>query len=311
MMKNRTLLVLKAPVILLMAALAFSGFAGCVSDPSLEGLVAHVKQKRIEEEEQAEWEREAAAQREAEEQERLEREAAAQREAEEKAAAEAAKKEEQERLARERAQMAPRWNDEDFGPGAAIAGTFDVANAEQWEKALKAIDTGGDNRNYVINVTGNFSGGISFTRVHRKVAVSLRSGGAGEHTLAGSFTVGGGETLILRDMVLEGGTVSEGGTLVMKGGKSNRISVGGTFTMSGGEISGNTGYGDGVDVSGTFTMSGGTIYGSDAGDKANKSERDGAALYVGNRDKVKYGNGALILEGYRVNYTNDTLTGKK
>jgi hypothetical protein len=95
---------------------------------------------------------------------------------------------------------------------------------------------------------------------------------------------------------------SGGGVYVLKEG---------TFTMSGGEISGNSG--GGVYVrEGAFTMSGGTVYGSDAGDKANKSSwKGGAALYCGDRNRAKYGNGALILEGYRVNYIDETLTGKK
>jgi hypothetical protein len=58
-------------------------------------------------------------------------------------------------------------------------------------------------------------------------------------------------------------------------------------------------------------MRGGTIHGSDAGDKANKTEGRGAALYCDNRDRAKYGDGSLILEGYRVNYIDDTITGKR
>jgi hypothetical protein len=56
-------------------------------------------------------------------------------------------------------------------------------------------------------------------------------------------------------------------------------------------------------------MPGGTIHGSDAGDKANRGS--GAALYCADRNGAKYGNGALILEGYRVDYIDDTITGKK
>jgi hypothetical protein len=44
-----------------------------------------------------------------------------------------------------------------------------------------------------------------------------------------------------------------------------------------------------------------------AGDQFNKSSGQGDTLYCGNRNSAKYGNGALILEGYRVNYIDETI----
>jgi hypothetical protein len=352
--------------------------------------------------------------------------------------------------AEERARLTPQWNAEDFGQGAAIAQTFETTNQAQWDEAVRTIDRGGNNKNYIVNIGGSFSGNLSFERVHSGLKISLRSGGAGENSLTGSFTAAAGETLILRDitlartvevakggtLILEGGRITgnndfsgivrvagsftmrggiisgnsasngcgvyveEGGAFTMSGGEISgnsasggvRVGLGGTFVMSGGEISGNSaddGDGGGVYVGGAFTMSGGeisgnsaddgggvyvtggltisgrymasgtftmsggeisgnsarhgggvyvgiggiesrgfiefpggtayigtftmrggTIHGFDAGDKANEAYR-GAALFCIDRSTTKYGNGALILEGYRVDYINDTITGKR
>ena len=103
------------------------------------------------------------------------------------------------------------------------------------------------------------------------------------------FTVGGGATLILEDIIIDGGdpgafkynlygplVSADGGELVMKDGvvlRNNRtmscggvrVLGGGTFTMNGGEISGNiAGQAGGVCVggNGTFTMTGGKITGN-------------------------------------------------
>ncbi|MDR2588745.1 MAG: hypothetical protein LBC67_04895 [Spirochaetales bacterium] len=333
------------------------------------------------------------------------------------------------KAAEERAPLEPHWNAEDFGKGSAVASVFNVANSEELSAAFKSIDAGGNDKNYVIYLIGKITiDSITFTRVHSKVAISLRSGSTGEDSLQSSFTVSAGETLISRDITLDGrvniakgGTFTmlggnigdtrninvntyvsvEGGTFVMSGGNINGnrrglimsrggtsvlrdrrpnnsggvavksgiftmsggtisgngnissgggvfVSEGGTFSMSGGTISDNIGDGGGVFVSksgtfsmsggtiggnsssnntvyrttgngggvfisksGTFTMSGGTIYGSDAKADANKAYNKGAALYCEDRNNSKYGNGALILADYRVNYIDDTITGKK
>jgi hypothetical protein len=139
----------------------------------------------------------------------------------------------------------------------------------------------------------------------------------------GTFTMSGG-TISGNSTDYGGGVfIYERGTFTMSSGEisGNSADSGGgvliyeqgTFTMSGGEISGNSGRirGGGVRLAaGTFTMSGGTIYGSDVGAKANKAG-EGAAFHCRgeDRDNARYGNRALILEGYRVSYIDETLTG--
>jgi hypothetical protein len=42
------------------------------------------------------------------------------------------------------------------------------------------------------------------------------------------------------------------------------------------------------------------------------SDEQGAALYCGNnREGASYGDGGLILEGYRVDYIGETITGRE
>jgi hypothetical protein len=153
-------------------------------------------------------------------------------------------------------------NDADFGPGAIISNTFNVANASEWNNAVFTITTGGSGKNYIINITadftvagyttnntfGNVSGIVVVLRGADRI-LSLSSNGS-------ILRIGAGQTVILRELSLQGISAD-----------SNRlvyVNANGTFAMNSGEISGNIGEssgGDGVYVagSGTFTMHGGKI----------------------------------------------------
>jgi uncharacterized repeat protein (TIGR02543 family) len=186
------------------------------------------------------------------------------------------------------AQWVDGRNEFDFGAGASVANTFNVANLTQWDSAVSAISTGGANRNYIINITADFSiPGYSSSNTFGSangIKVSLRGVG---RTLSLSsvnrrlLLIGNTQTVVLRGLALQGiGSgnsrsgveVVAGGAFTMRSGtiSGNRNGGGvhneGTFTMHGGTISDNraNSYGGGVYNTGTFTMHGGTISGNHA-----------------------------------------------
>jgi hypothetical protein len=160
-----------------------------------------------------------------------------------------------------------RWltaNDADFGPGAIISNTFNVGSSFEWNNAVYAITSGGDDKNYIIKVTADFSlaGGTTATFGSvNGIKVSLRGEGR-TLTLSGTGSIlwtGSNQSVILRDLTLRGNN-SNTSRLVY-------VSDSATFTMHSGEISGNTvessfatgGGGVYVGSSATFTMHGGKI----------------------------------------------------
>jgi hypothetical protein len=188
-------------------------------------------------------------------------------------------------------------NAEDFGNFALIPKPITVDNngngAGSWNAALTAISGGGNDKNYVVNLTGGFSlNGLSSTDWSfgsaSGVTVSLRGGG---HTLStgshGSLLrVNDNQTLILRSLTMTGTTTNSASVVHVEGSSASLfmkdgatisgnttsggggVAVnGGAFTMDGGEISGKTaGYmGGGVYVlDSSFTMGGGEIHGNTA-----------------------------------------------
>jgi hypothetical protein len=153
------------------------------------------------------------------------------------------------------------------------------------------------------------------------------------------WAYGGGVFVGDSTFIMNGGTISGNSVFVSGNGNDSKgggVLVGGdtgTFIMKGGEISGNSftnesynsevgGGGVGILKSATFIMEGGIIYGSSAGDKANTTNSNGAALIlVGSTAKwgiggtytkggVPHTGGSNIVETsgtYRQGGTNDTL----
>jgi hypothetical protein len=166
----------------------------------------------------------------------------------------------------------------DFGTGANT-NTFNVSTTAEWDAAVSTIVGGGNDKNYIINVTADFSvtgltglpTGYSFGSVSG-VTVSLR-GPDRTLSLSGNgsiLSIHNLQTVILRDLTLRGHDANDScmihvgdmSTIFYGGGGSN-----GTFTMHSGEISGNTTTsfgGGGVNVynRGIFTMNGGEISGN-------------------------------------------------
>jgi hypothetical protein len=202
---------------------------------------------------------------------------------------------------------------EDFGSGSTIANTFAVTDASSWASAVSSINTGGNDKNYIINVTGAITiPGVqaeTFT-TPTGITVSLRGGGSIAITISGwgeAVWIKTGQTLILRDITLTGGAsnaapvveVNSAGTLKMydgakisgntNGGNAGGVVSQGSFTMYGGIISGNTGLIGGVMVlSGPFIKTGGIIYGNTGDSNANVSTN-------GNT----YGHAVLYADYYR------------
>jgi hypothetical protein len=160
-------------------------------------------------------------------------------------------------------------NTADFS--AAPDNTFNVSTAAEWASAVNAINTGGDNKNYVINLTANVSipgeepdGSSATFRYATGLKVSLRGGGS--LALASGYPDTGylldvwQQTVILRTTLK--GKASNITPVVQVGGN------GGTLIMPSGVISGNTAtdsiggvyiYGNGVfNMSGSAKISGNT-----------------------------------------------------
>jgi hypothetical protein len=175
----------------------------------------------------------------------------------------------------------------EFGASVPASAVFEVNNSTasdseepgwdaSWAKVRAAINDGGDGKNYVVKVTGDFqlegSSSTTFTPSNIKVLIYAPA----NKTISGSddLYAGASQTLILRNITLQGRTgcnanahlIMRPGAVITKNTLSGVYVEGGTFTMSGGTISGNAAsYGGGVDVSGgAFTMSGGTIGGNSA-----------------------------------------------
>jgi hypothetical protein len=217
---------------------------------------------------------------------------------------------------------------DDFGVAALIDDAFTVTDEPAWNAARAAISNGGNNKNYIINLGGNFAvdgllSGWSFG-TRSGIKVSLRGGGA--HTLSLStgngslLRVNGGQTLILRDLTLKGRGGNEA-PLVCVDGASASLSMagatirdnanisgsnssggvyfnggsGGSFTMTAGAtISGNSGSsGGGVYVyNGDFTMTDGEISGN-----STTGSGYGGGVYVATNGSFTMKTGATISGG--------------
>jgi hypothetical protein len=219
---------------------------------------------------------------------------------------------------------------EDFGVFAVIPEILQAGNQTEWNNALNAIKNGGNDKNYILTLTGNFS--VSGNPVLSSplgsvtgITISLR--GDKTLTLSGSgalLLARDNQNLVLRESALVGNTGnnmplvyfgssggSGGGSFTMHSGKISGntsssttgggvfISWGGSFTMKGGDISGNStgnGNGGGVYISdGSFTMTGGKISSNSTG------SGDGGGVAVSN--------GSFTMEDGEISGNSTTATG--
>ena len=182
-----------------------------------------------------------------------------------------------------------------------VAGNeFSIATEEQWNRAVNAIANGGNNREYTINITGDFSikgedlsagtfGAVKGLRVFLRGSKTITLS-AGHGPL---LVMRENQNLILQGLALKGNSQNyyfvvhiAGGGVIMEEGEISGNSGGGvyidngSFIMEEGEISDNSG-GSGVFVSsGGFTMKNGKIFGN-------------TASFGGG---VNVGNGSFIME---------------
>jgi hypothetical protein len=160
-------------------------------------------------------------------------------------------------------------NDADFGSGASITNTFNVATTAEWDSALTTISGGGNDKNYIINVTADFTvAGCTTNSFGAANGVKVAIRGEGRTLTLSSngriLQIAANQTIILGDVALKGRSFSVDNNTFL-------VSVSGNFIMNSGEISGNTNHsssattnvtarGGGVYVNnGVFTMNGGKI----------------------------------------------------
>jgi len=214
-----------------------------------------------------------------------------------------------------------------------------VSSSTDWDNALNQIQTGGDYKSYIINVTSASPLSVSpsdfgFTK---NISVTITGGGTLELNTKGNlFYIEDEKTLILENITLRGRSDNDAplvwvglGTLIMKdgstitgntngdnGGGVYVANAGSTFTMNGGTISGNGAYcGGGVYVEdgGTFTMtgsatvSGNTVTGYGGGVYVNDSEftMSGGTISGNTVDGTSANSGG----GVFVQYGEFTMTG--
>jgi hypothetical protein len=202
-----------------------------------------------------------------------------------------------------------------------VDNVFSVMDADGWTRARAAIASGGNNKNYLINVTGSVTGvaGVtspSFGSVSG-IRVVLSGGGLALDTggsLKGSLLrIGANQTVVLRDVTLTGITTNntslvyvDGGDLVMRSGAEitgntntagNGGGVymdGGSITLYGGKISENTVYGNGGGVycdGAVLELRGGEISGNSI--ESGPTHLQGGGIYTRNSSTVRIYSGSV------------------
>ena len=208
------------------------------------------------------------------------------------------------------------YNDADFGPGANVPGAniIDVATAVEWTSALSVIAAGGNNRNYVINVTADIAnlGGTtanSFGSAARGIRVSVRGADrkVSLNNNGRALTVGANQTVILRDLELSGrGSansnntalvwVESAGTLEMRGSAGIIDNYNQATATSG--VNGSA-YGGGVYVNG------GTLIMRDSARISGN-----AARILSNQNLNYFGGGVYVTGGGTIKMFGGTIGGE-
>ena len=108
----------------------------------------------------------------------------------------------------------------DFGEGAVIDGVFTVSSSTEWNTARTTINNGGNDKNYIVNITADFSIGGSTANTFNPsgIIVSLRASGADNRNLTLSsigniLRVNTNQTVIMRSVTFTGiNTTNTGST---------------------------------------------------------------------------------------------------
>jgi uncharacterized protein YjdB len=191
--------------------------------------------------------------------------------------------------------------------GAEHLFEFNVATTEEWNGVVSIISSNGNYRNYVINVTNNFSidgktdatfGSVTGIKVSIRGNKTLTLSGPGN-----MIKIQNQQTVILRETTLNGNG-SNNTSLVYLTDNNNE------FIMQSGEISNNTSTGDGGGVyvgasGGTFRMNGGNISGNTAtnggGVYVNSGEFEmNPSAIIYNNTATNNGGGVYVASGQSI-----------
>ncbi|MDR0670642.1 MAG: hypothetical protein LBF95_11245 [Treponema sp.] len=207
----------------------------------------------------------------------------------------------------------------EFGPDAEISGIFTVATPAEWAALSDKITAAG---NYIVNVTGSvivpYSSSTTFTG--NNITVSIRGGGTLALDSSGGslLTIGANQTVILRNVTLEGIAANtaalvhvDGGSLAMHsgavitgningGGNGGGVYVdGGSITLYGGKISENTVSGSNVKGGGVYCdgavleLRGGEISGNSIEFVTTGAGGSGAGICAENSSTVRIYSGSV------------------
>jgi hypothetical protein len=209
---------------------------------------------------------------------------------------------------------------------------LNVTNTTTWNNAVSAISSGGNNKNYIISATANFSivGHTSNTFGNVTGLTVTLHGASRTLTISGTgniLRIAANQTVVLQELTLRGNTSNDNsvvyvtGTFTMNAGRvsgntnSNQgggVYVAGTFIMNGGEIAGNraeSGGGVYVVANRTFRIVTGTIFGSSGGATADRNNATtGAALYNSGTAQRGTFNGTTWSSNGTLSTTNSTIT---
>jgi len=183
---------------------------------------------------------------------------------------------------------------------------WNVNNQSTWNEAVNSIKNGGNNKNYNINVIGDFSipgvtdntfgnvTGITVTIAgNKRISLSTNSNGSLLH-------IGANQTVIIRDIGLSGHYFGNIAPLVHVTGANSSFTMQGSATVSGNSSSS---YGGGV-VVGEFILSDdGEVLFADSG----TFTMQGNATVSGNNSS-SYGGGVFVANGIFTMQHNATVS---
>jgi len=142
--------------------------------------------------------------------------------------------------------------------GYSQSNSWNVNNTSNWIEAVGAIRSGGNNKDYTINVTGNISIPSSTENTFGSVSgitITIQGNGTLSPSANGSLLyIGAGQTIITRDLTLRGRNANNTSVIVIE--KSGTLRMEGNATITGNVNNANNAHGGGVYVTkgGTLTM---------------------------------------------------------
>ena len=164
-----------------------------------------------------------------------------------------------------------------------------VTSTEEWTNALSTIRGGGNNKSYIIEVSGDFNVAGTSSSFGTVTGITVTLQGNGKLTLNSNGSIvwlTDNQTLVIDDANLtlagRGLNISNSTSLVYVSGTNTRLELkNGTISNNGHFYATGNIYGGGVEVyNGSFTMSGGTISGNRVYvNSGNTTNDNGSGVY--------------------------------